>query len=167
MAADNGNPSQPDLDRRARLRIFIQRRRRFWRSVALFILMTTAIVLLALANRDTQKWRAVCKQAEMVAEALQDAAEEHNSLPLRLPDITTPYGAIHGKYYFNMYYASQAKWVKPVGVCCYKTPVRFYVRGDGRPVVLYDGEEFRAEWRTEDEFGAEAEALGLGALLDP
>lgn len=162
--ADTITTNQRDIGSQARLRTYLRRRRRFWRSVALFAFLTTVIVVLALANRDTQKYGAVLRQADRIAEALQANAAQRRALPLRLPDLGQSSASISRVYHFNLYYAGQAKWRNPVGVCCYKKPVSFFVLHEGRPVVLYDGHKFHAEWRSEKEFQAEAESLGFGEL---
>lgn len=131
----------------------------------MFVFAVTVMVLLTLANRDSQRMRSVREQSELVVEALQETAAERGELPLRLPEIAGANADLHQNYYFNIYYVGQAKWMNPVGVCCQDKVVRFYVRGDGRPVVLYDGEKYYAEWMTETQFRAKAESLGLGALL--
>ena len=71
------------------------------------------------------------------------------------------------RHYFNMFYVSQRK-LHPegeVGVCCFEKPVRFYVRTEGRIVILFDGEHFNSYWMPESEFRTKAEQLGFGNLL--
>jgi hypothetical protein len=69
------------------------------------------------------------------------------------------------RHYFNMFYVSQQNPQGEVGVCCLEKPVRFYLRAEGRVVILFDGEHFSARWMPESEFRTQAEQLGFGNLL--
>ncbi len=153
-----------DLDRRRRLRTMLSRRRRFWRSVFTFVIATTVMVLLVLANRDAQQFRRINQEARAIAEALQAKAAETGDLPLLMPNLPSPYGEAAKRYYFNMYYVEQQRWSRPAGVCCSKKPWDFFLRSSGRVVVLYDGDKFVAQWMPEDEFHKLADKLGFGRL---
>ena len=106
------------------------------------------------------------KRAAMVAEALQDTYEERRNPPLIFPTLEQPYEQLHRQYYFNIYYANQQEWMRRVGVCCLRKPVQFFVRTEGRAVILFDGDRFSAQWMTESEFRAAADSLGFGSLLE-
>lgn len=71
------------------------------------------------------------------------------------------------RHYFNFFYVNQQRLSPetPAGVCCPKKPVRFFLQSEGRMVILFDGENFTAQWMPEHEFRAEAEQLGFEDLL--
>lgn len=158
----------PTTDRlvvqRARLRTLRGRRRRFWRRVAILATVMVLMILVALANRDAQHLRAVRQQAGGIAAALQERYAARGRLPLRFPDALER--NLHERYYFNPRYADQRYWRERVGVCCLRQPLRFYVRPAGRMVVIFDGENFSAQWLSEEQFRTEAQALGFESLLD-
>ncbi len=156
--------TQNDLNRRARLRVMLLRRRRFWRSVLYFSIGTTVMVLLVLANRDAQQYREITREGHALAEALQREARARASLPLLLPNLPPPHENVHERYYFNLYYATQLRWTQPVGVCCSRKAWHFFLRSDGRSVILYDGERFFPRWMNEREFRLAAERLGFSPI---
>jgi hypothetical protein len=151
---------------RARQRTLFERRKRFWRRIALFLLVTIVIVLVALANRDLLQWRDIQKKAALVANALQQTyTDRKQDPPLRFPDLPEPYQELHKRYHFNIFYADQQKSRRRVGVCCLQDPARFFLRADGRTVILFDGKQFTARWMTESEFRAAALGLGFDSSL--
>ncbi len=152
---------QHDLNRRARLRVMLLRRRRFWRSVLYFSIGTALMVVLVLANRDAQQFRELTREGQVVAEALQREADTRGTLPLLLPTLPPPHDNIHERYVFNLYYATQIHWTQPVGVCCSRYPWHFFLRSDGRSVILYDGKHFSSKLMNEREFQQTAEKLGF------
>jgi hypothetical protein len=71
------------------------------------------------------------------------------------------------RHYFNMFYVSQwePRSEREVGVCCLEKPVRFFLRTEGRIVILFDGKNYSSHWMPESEFRAKAQQLGFGNLL--
>ncbi|MFQ5805815.1 MAG: hypothetical protein ACE5I3_05125, partial [Phycisphaerae bacterium] len=153
------------VTQRARRRTLLERRRRFWRGIVLFVFVTIAMVLAGLANRDLLYWRDIQAKTAMVAAALQETYEREKDPPLLFPNFRAPHEELHERYYFNMFYANQKKWRPQVGVCCLKKASRFFLRADGRAVVLFDGKQFTPHWMTEGEFRAAAVALGFDSSL--
>jgi hypothetical protein len=165
----SANPVSLDdraLAQRARVRTMQQRRRRLLRRVLTLLVVTVAMVLAILMNRDAQELRAKRKQGETIAAALQQSYDLHHDPPLSLPAFAGANTALQGSYYFNIFYASQQESSQRAGVCCLRQPLRFFVRGEGRIVVLFDGERFTSQWMPESEFRAAARALGFGSLID-
>lgn len=143
----------------------LERRKRFWRRIVIFVVVMAAMVLAVLASRDTQHLRAVQKEGAMLADALQENYARQQELPLLFPIFKEPYEELHRRYFFNMFYAYQQEWRKQVGVCCLKDPVRFFVLTEGRLFVLFDGKHFSSQWMNEADFQAAAESLGFDSSL--
>lgn len=215
------------VTQRARARTLTQRRKRLWRRVALLVIVTIAMVLAVLVNRDTQHLRGERKLGKMVAAELQKEFEARHDPPLMFPSGKDPredeltrelnelkdtqrelesqlgdlsrnrqevernlaelkrerrqierkleplvlrrrqFERERQRHYFNMFYVSQQK-LNPagqVGVCCLEKPLRFFLRSEGRMVILFDGEHFDSQWMLEREFRAKAEEIGFGTLL--
>ena len=213
-------PTDAVVAQRARARTLAQRRKRLWQRVALLVVVTIAMVLAVLLNRDTQHLRGERKLGQMVADELQKEFEGRRDPPLTFPSGRDPReaplarelkelndgirelgqegpeqaGAIatlerkrdevereldplvrrrrefereRRRHYFNMFYVSQ-RAVHPdgeVGVCCLEKPVRFFIRTEGRIVILFDGKHYSSRWMPESEFRAKAKQLGFGDLL--
>ena len=154
-------PTEAVVTQRARLRTLSQRRKRLWRRIAILVIVTIVMVLVALLNRDTQHLREQRKLGQKIADALQeDYASRGNWAPLGFP-LDEGLKGQGQRYYFNIFYDGREK----VGVCCLKKPVRFFVRTEGRIVILFDGEHFSSRWMPESEFRAKAGQLGFGDLL--
>ncbi len=152
---------------RARRRTLLERRKRFWRRIALFLVVTVVMVLVALANRDMLHRRDILEKAAIVASALQQAYDSHQQdPPLRIPDdLLARYETLRRDYYFNVLYVEQQRSRPQVGVCCLKKPVRFFLRSDGRMVILFEEKKFTAKWMTEGQFRDRASALGFDSTL--
>jgi hypothetical protein len=164
-ATESASPTEEVIAQRARVRTMVERRRRFWRNILVFALVTIAMVLAALFNRDTQQLRAKRKEAGMIADRLQAVYDQQGYLPLRFPDLPEPYADLGQRYHFNILYANRQAWQRRVGVCCSRERVHFFLRAAGRPVVWFDGERFGPEWMTESEFQAAADDLGFDSLM--
>ncbi len=148
------------VTQRARVYTLVQRRKRLWRRLAVFVVVAVVMILAALHNRDTQQLRVERKKGRVVATVLQEEYSSRLGPPLMFPS-TQELSKERKRYYFNMFYDSQGK----VGVCCLKKPVRFFVRTDGRIVILFDGEHFNSQWMPESEFRTKAKDLGFGDVL--
>lgn len=152
---------------RARVRTLIARRKRFWTDLTVFVVLSGAMVVATIANRDTQHFRTLKAEAEQVAETLQAYLESNGEPPLLMPPIPgRSQREIAQNHYFNIFYAQQARAGRPAGVCCPRNASAFYFRDAGRMVILFDGEAFTPHWYTNDEFHLNADRLGLGRLLD-
>ena len=127
-------------------------------------LILAAMVVVSLINRDTQQIREEREKGELIAAALQEDFESRHRPPLRFPDAAA-LSRDRGRYYFNLFYTDRKKWHSEVGVCCLKTPVRLFVRTEGRIVILYDGKQYRSQWVPEIEFCARAAELGLTDVM--
>ncbi len=220
-------PTDAVVAQRARARTLAQRRKRLWKRVALLVVVTIAMVLAVLLNRDTQHLRGERKLGQMVADELQKEFEGRRDPPLTFPSGKDPRedplsqeikelsqeieelrkeikeltrkerGPVQAlaelerrhaevkqeldpmvrrrrefererqRHYFNMFYVSQ-RAVHPdgeVGVCCLEKPVRFFIRTEGRIVILFDGKHYSSRWMPESEFRAKAKQLGFADLL--
>jgi hypothetical protein len=207
------------VTQRARLRTLAQRRRRLWRRITFLIVVTIAMVLAVMLNRDTQHLRGERKLGEMVATELQSEFERRRDPPLMFPSgrdakedrLTRELSELNQnigerenqkpkpvqtlaelkhkrdevkrqleplvakrkrfeqqqeRHDFNLFYVDRQK-SRPegdVGVCWLKNPVRFFVRTEGRIVILFDGKNFKSRWMPESEFRAAAGQLGFGDL---
>ena len=69
-------PTDAAVTQRARLHTLIQRRRRLWRRIAILAVVTTAMVLVSLLNRDTEHLREQRRLGHTVAAALQKEFED-------------------------------------------------------------------------------------------
>ena len=143
-----------------------QRRRRLRRRIAIAVLATTVTAVGILLNRDAQSFRAARKQGETIAAALQETYGRRRDPPLSFPILHGTNAGLHSRYYFNMFYASQQESNRLAGVCCMRQPEHFFVRSAGRIVILFDGSKFSSQWMPEEEFQADADALGFGSLRE-
>ena len=116
-------------------------------------------------RKDRSEIVSKTERLELIKEKLQEAYAREDYLPLRFPDLPEPYTQLGQRYYFNIFYANQMESSRRVGVCCLEKPLKFFLRTDGRVVILFDGEQFSAQWMTEREFRAQAKALGFDSLL--
>jgi len=169
MTPNESKPlSETELTQQARLHTMFRRRRRFWRRAITFTVVTVVIVLVVLTNRDTQRIRGERDNALMVASVLQASydARGRKELPLSL-DFKPEDAALGRRYAFNILYVIDKKSRENVGVCWLKDPVRFFVRSEGRWVVVFDktSDRFDAVWVKEDRFREEAARLGFAHLL--
>lgn len=155
-----GTTTNVTTGQRVRLRMWVARRRVFWRRVAIFTVATIGMLLLALANRDNQHWRSARKEAAAIVAVFQEKFEARGQLLLRFPDLQPPYD----RYDINILYAEQQKWHGRAGVCVQRAPTVFYFRSAGRIVIVFDGKKFGWEWLTEPEFQDRADSFGFGSL---
>jgi hypothetical protein len=160
----NGTARRPTdeaiLSERVRQRTMAARRRRFVRSALLFLGLAAAMVVVSLLHRDAQAVRH-CRDRLEYAVRQFSADYKGRTLPLLLP-----HRPEEGKWVRNHY---DYRWKndqhfgpdRRVGVCCCKRAHRFFMRADGRHVLLFDGQDFQIVWMTEDEFRWRAEDLRL------
>jgi hypothetical protein len=154
---------QAAVAERVRRRTTAARRRRFVRSAVLFLFLTAAMVLVSLAHRDSQAAKAAeqCRAwAEYAARELT-AKYKGRMLPLLLPHREKDRERVRTHYHYEWSNDRHVAANERVGVCCCKQPHRFFLRPDGRHVILFDGEDFRVVWMTEDAFRERAAELRL------
>jgi|GEM_PF-2389011 len=152
------------LAQRARLNTLVQRRRRLFRRLLLFALITAGMIYVVVLNRDSTQLRLGRNMGQRLA-----AAFEKESAARSRPLLTFPSDSSLRKdcerLYFNVFYAGQAKERPEAGVCCLKEPMRFFLRREGRIVILFNGKNYLSRWMPEDEFQSAAKELGFGYLL--
>jgi len=152
------------------------RRRRVWRSLAVFVIVTAAMVVLSMAQRDYQAVQACRDRLEFTRGQLQELLAHGTVAPLELPmpghsteaggtpaprkPAEDPFVA-RAHYFYNARYARQPDRKDPVGVCCCEAPHHLYLRPDGRHVIVFDGQRYSLGWLSEAEFQRRASALKL------
>lgn len=156
--------SERMIAQRARAYTLSRRRRRLVWRIALFLAVTTAMTAVAVLNRDTTQLREERKIGQRIVDLLEAETAQRGSPPLMFPSDPS-LRLQRDRYYFNIFYAGQSAGKAQTGVCCLKEPVRFFLRPDGRMVILYDGARFSSEWMSEREFVSRARDLGFRYLL--
>lgn len=166
---------------RASRRTMSERRRRVWLNVAVFSLVTAAMVVLSMAHRDHQSVRSCQRRLEFARQELQKLLDDSGrvapeSLPLEGWEEVTQMGEpsspaeqeMHDEYYmrrehyfYNSRYGRQLTQRRLVGVCCCAAPHRLYLQADGRYAIVFDGQRYELRWMTEREFHEQAAALKL------
>lgn len=148
---------------RANLRVMHERARRIWVRLSLVIVVTVAIIVLALAQRDNQTIRRQSRIAQQIAAEMREAYEQRRALS----DLTllAQQPALAEDYYFNPSYSIQAERRGRAGVCAPRRQVRLFLREDGRHVVLFDGTTFTVAWMSEAQFAERSAELGLELAL--
>jgi hypothetical protein len=166
-ASDTARPADFTLAQRAQAQTLSRRRRRLAWRVILFTIITAVMIFVAVINRDTMELRDQRRIGALMVKAFERKAAERHSPPLTFPYETSPIQTDlpYERFYLNIFYAGQARPGAPSGVCCLKQPVSFYIRTEGRTVILYDGAHFDSEWMTESEFRSRAQELGFSYLL--
>lgn len=143
------------------LRTLLERRRRIWRRLLLMIVVTVTIIVLALAQRDTQRIRYHAEEMARIAEALRGSLEQTGVAPEVL-SLARRDSEIARKYRFNVNYRQHAERRGRSAVCAMTEPVRLFLRQSRRYLILFDGREFSVRWMTEEQFLEQSEPLGLG-----
>ncbi len=161
----SANEHLTTLDRQAEqrvsLRTLYERRWRFWRRLWLMIAGTITIVVLALAQRDTQRLRYHAGEMERLAEALRGAMAQKGTAP-EILSLARSDSEIATRYLFNVNYRQHAERRGRSAVCAMRGPVPLFLRPSRRYLILFDGREFTVEWMSEARFAEQSEALGLG-----
>jgi uncharacterized Zn finger protein (UPF0148 family) len=171
LARDSGGESaapqtQADVARRVRERTLVERKRRIWRNAMFFVIVTIAMLYVALAERDRQAVRNATDIGRRLATALQQDFDQQGRLPNRVPDLGQQYRLALTQFMTNPIYTSQYPTLDPVAVMFTKQPVSLYFRPPGRVVVLLERKTFRSEWLDEAAFHERRSALGLGVGAD-
>ena len=153
--------SQQILSQQVFRRLRRERNRRFLRGIVVVILVTLAMVALAISNRDTQALKSSARVAQGLAKEFQKAFDHDGRAPRHLPAIQLNNRYIRDVIKFNVNYSDQIRTSRRVGVFCSKHSIDMYLRFPGRHLVLFDGEKYFVEWQTESEFQQRAFSLGL------
>lgn len=163
QASDHITERPSGVTSKVQLRTFLSRRGRLIRQVSLYLVITMAMLLAAIANRDSQAIRNSAARAQRIADALQREFDELHAPPLHLPSLGPSSGVLPTRYLFNFAYPRMQSVRGVVGVTCPREPTRLFVRADGRHVVLFDGTRYSVQWVRQDEFAASAARWGLDA----
>lgn len=153
-------PRQPPA-RGVPLRVVATRKRKVARLVAVVVVVTAAIVLLSIANRDEQSVSRCRRDLEYAVEQFRQRAGEGVGLPRELPRRADAGARVEYHYHYVPRNVLRERPGAPLGVVCCVQRHRLYFDSDGRHVVTYDGQAFEIRWMTEEEFAARADALGL------
>lgn len=153
------------ITQRARASTLSRRRRRLAWRILLLSLVTSVMTSVVILNRDTAQLREERKIGQRIASALEAESLERGGPPLMFPNDPSLVSQ-REQYYFNIFYTSQFAGFGRSGVCCLKEPVHFYLRSDGRIVVLFDGAHFDSVWMPENEFRKQAANLGFKYLME-
>lgn len=146
------------------------RRRRVWRSVGLVVLLTLAMVILSVMNRDQQSIDACRERMTFAVGEFQRQLDERGISPSALP---LPEGdadareRFRGHVLYNVLYTGSSR--TEVGVCCCQEPHDRLFMPPGRHVIVFNVRQRRYElrWMTEEEFVRRADELGLRVRLAP
>lgn len=154
-----------------------RRQWRVWRSIALFVVVTLAMIVLSIMNRDEAAIRSCETRMEVAAEALQAMYDRGRPIPptLPLPEDAGPNGErqqrviqLRGHVYFNVFHSPHTNPARNVGVCCCRWPHTRLVGQSGRHVIVFDPNQQRyiVRWFDETEFEQLAPELGLSHPLE-
>ena len=182
--SDNAvNPSARSVTDRAAVRTMRERRRRVWRNVGVFLLVTSLMVVVSMAHRDHQAVRGCRERMTFARDRFQELLGTVEPAPDQLPlpgleaddptDVTRTPGEdqvlfdLRMNYLYNSDYWRQARRRRPVGVCCNREPHRLYLQANGRHVIVFDGDKYELLWMTEPEFRERAAELGFSLPEGP
>ncbi len=134
------------------------RKRRVIRSLLLFVLSVTVMCLLVIATRDSQARRAAESEARTFASVLQEQYQKTGR-----PATFAPEGAGRAgdRYAFNPFYPELLATHGSVGVIAPSEPLRLFLGGTGRYVVIFDGRMYTSRWMSESEFQRQSGQLGF------
>ncbi len=165
MSASSTSPD-PQIAQRVRQRVARERRRRFARQVAFFVVVTAAMAFVIVVQRDTRTVREYYGRAREIARLLEQQWQQKAIPPGELVPADPQMRRMLARFRFNTSYAVHAGPQRTVGVYVFAEPVRLFVRPAGRPVVVFDGRHFEARWLDEDELQRQAQALGIDWLIE-
>jgi hypothetical protein len=155
---------RPTASQRATVRVMAERRWRLWRRLAVIVVVSAVIVLLALLQRDTQSRRGFERDAERLAAEFEGELARRGVPPDIFLFAQRDDPAI-AEFYFNTSYSLRFGDGEAVGVCCMRAPLGLFLQEDGRYVILFDGKSFAVRWMTESEFRSRAPELGLASAV--
>lgn len=168
-AVNSANSTTTDVQKRAKLRIVSQRRRRVWLNLTLFVAATAIVVVLSMANRDSETIR---RNERFVADVTARFQADYvkRPLPARMPLDEDLEEQMRNSWRNRFCYVPRNQWRfrdgdERVAVCYHDHPLMLFLRADGRHVIFYDGQRYWSQWTPEDELRRRADEWGL-ALLD-
>lgn len=154
-----------------------RRRLRVWANVAGFLVVTAIMVVLSMAQRDTQSMQRCERNLEFASGRLQAMLAEGRYAPLNLPlpgmeeETTNPRvraleenaGVVQVRehYFYNSRYRPPRDEETWVGVCCCRASHRLYLFPEGRHVLVFNGSGYEIRWLLEADFRAQAAELGF------
>lgn len=124
-----------------------------------------AMLFASLGNREQQASRASSNLASAIAAAMEAQYRSTGEAPIELPELEERRHGYRDFFFFNLFYAEDARQQGVAGVCAPREPLRLLLREDGRHVVIFRDDHFRAQWMPETEFRKQAAGLGFGNLL--
>jgi hypothetical protein len=172
MTDSQPTTARTTLTERAEQRTLAKRRRRVWRNLLFFVVVTLAIVVLSLLNRDEQAIRSCRERMEYAVRVFQEREDKGEPpLPLLpLPDKDTRADdaerrlmAWRDHTHYNVLYSERVTRAREVGVCCCLHAHTRLLWPVGRYVVILDAPRRRYElrWMDEREFADRADDLEL------
>lgn len=150
-------------------RTLFERRRRVWRSVLLVLILSLAMIVLSIVNRDQQEVDGCRQRMEYAVAEFQRQYDEKGLSPTAVP---LPEGTgeladrLRAHIHYNWFYTESPH--EEVGVCCCRHPHTRLFLPAGRHVITFSVRQrkYKLTWMNEDEFVRRAEALGLRLLLE-
>ena len=166
------------LSERAEQRTVGERRRRVWRNLLLFVVVTLAIVVLSLLNRDEQAIRSCRDRMEYAVRVFQEREDKGEAplplLPLpeketRADDAEQRLMAWRDHTQYNVLYSERVSRARQVGVCCCLHAHTRLFWPIGRYVIIFDvpSRKYELRWMDERAFADQADDLELRAPGQP
>lgn len=166
------NPSTTDqsleVRQRAALRTMVRRRRRTILNVLAFVIATAVMVLLSLAQRDSQTVRRQAEFVDEIASVLNTKYAERFPPPTmpQLPDLEgDAWESWRYQYCYVPRNAYAATAEQPRAICYREHEVGLFLRPDGRHVIFFDGMRYEAQWVPEAKVAEMAKPWGI--VLSP
>lgn len=159
-----------DVSREVALRTMRERRRRIWRNMLTVVAGLFVMLVLLIINRDSQAVRACEGRMRLAAERMRASLADER-LPigvlLRRGEDSPKLAALRDHVYPNLFYTTQMRGQRLIGLCCCARPHKRMLLADGRYVILFDTQDktFHVEWMDESEFQQRARQLGLDGAM--
>lgn len=146
-----------------------ERRRRVWRRLGAFLLVSLLLVVLIVINRDQAEVRTCRRRMLAAAQALRemhdDVERERLTVLFAERDAADDWrGPLRGHVQLNMLYDyHRGEGRREIGVMCCFGPHRRLFGAPGRHIIVYDSatQDYEVRWYTESEFDRIAPTLGL------
>lgn len=153
----------PVISERVRLRTMAERRRRVWRSLALFMVTVAAMVVIVMLRRDTQAVESCRHMLDDAVGVLHAELAKGHGLPPTFPQSAAGRSVLRTHFHYSMLNAQFLAGKRQIGICSCEQPHRLFLQRNGRHVALFDGENFEVRWVDEEEFRRNAAAWGFVA----
>lgn len=169
-APSSGLPAATTMD--VQLRTLRERRRRVWRSVLTFVVVTTVLVLLSIANRDESAIRSCHGRMMAARDALQQVYDRGRPVPPQLPLLADvdpkdehQQQIVHlrSHAYYNVLHDCRLNAAREVGVCACRGNHTRLIGDAGRWVIVFNSarRQYEVRWMDREEFERQADELGL------